>query len=486
MLPFEGLGALWNRIIMRGSQSGMTELEFLEAEITRFLTSPERRAMVTGADYYKGIQDALRKQREIIGVGGAKTTVDNLPNNRLIDNQYAKLVDQKANYLLAKPVEAKPEDGDGAYADALAGFFNEDFCRMLKNIGKDALNGGIAYLAPYVAADGTLAVKRLPPYQVLPFWADDAHTVLDAAVRIYPVTVYEGRTPTIISKVEYYTSAGVRHFIWKNERLLPDSLETDSAYVAIEGKPYNWERIPLVAFKANAEEIPLITRVKSLQDALNTLTSSFADNLMEDVRSSVLVLYNYDGTDLGEFRRNLATVGAIKLRRDDYAKGGVEVLHIDVNAENYKTIMQHLKRAIIENGRGFDSKDERFSAGNVNQMNIQSAYADIDLDADEMEAEFRASLKNLLWFVNTYLSFTGIAPSGDVDFTFNRDTMVNTAEQIQNAKNSLGVVSKETVIANHPWTRDTEEELARLKKEQDEQMKQFESGAFGKSPGGEE
>ena len=32
--------------------------------------------------------------------------------------------------------------------------------------------------------------------------------------------------------------------------------------------------------------------------------------------------------------------------------------------------------------------------GNVNQMNIQSMYSDIDLDATALEREFKASLKN--------------------------------------------------------------------------------------------
>lgn len=287
-----------------------------------------------------------------------------------------------------------------------------------------------------------------------------------------------------MTKVEYYTKDGVRYYVLDNDHLLPDNDMTDSAYMTVDGKPMNWERIPLIPFKANADEIPLITRVKCLQDGLNQLESSFQDNMEEDVRSSVLVLYNYDGTDLGEFRRNLATLGAVKIRRDDYAKGGVEVLHIDVNAENYKAITQMLKRAIIENGRGFDAKDERFSAGNVNQMNIQSAYADIDLDADEMESEFNASLHQLLWFVNVYLGAKDITSSG-VDFIFSRNMMVNESEQIADAKNSVGILSTETVVANHPWTKDTQEELERIRKEKEEQMQQFDP--FGNSaPQGED
>ncbi len=340
---------------------------------------------------------------------------------------------------------------------------------------------------PWIDDTGALRFRRFPSYQILPFWADDEHTELDAAARVYTVTVYEGRTLTTVTKVEYYTKDGVKNYVLKSGKLMPDNEANDSAYISIDGAEMNWEKIPLVAFKANADEIPLISRVKCLQDALNRLESSFEDCMTEDVRNSVLVLYNYDGENLADFRRNLATYGAIKIRRDDYAKGGVEVLHIEVNAENYKTILGLLKRAIIENGRGFDAKDERL-AGNPNQMNIMSAYADIDLDADEMEAEFSASLHELLWFVNAYLHMAKNVEAGDVQFIFNRDMMVNTSEQIANAKNSVGILSEETVVANHPWTKDVKDELARIKKEKEEQMKQFDmyAGADGKDEGEDE
>ena len=347
------------------------------------------------------------------------------------------------------------------------------------------MKGGICWLYPFVDDRGNLRFKRFPGYQVLPFWRDDEHTILDAAARVYTVTGYEGRTIKPVTKVEYYTADGVKYYILDSEHLIPDNAMTDSAYMTVDGKPMNWERIPLIPFKANADEIPLINRVKCLQDGLNQLESSFADAMTEDVRSSVLVLYNYDGTDLGEFRRNLATYGAVKIRRDDYAKGGVEVLHIDVNADNYKQIIQMFKRAIIENGRGFDAKDERFSAGNVNQMNIQSAYADIDLDADEMQSEFTASLQQLLWFVNTFLAAKGIH-GVDVDFIFNRDMMVNASERITDAKNSVGILSEETIIANHPWTKDTQEELDRIKKEKEEQLNMFDVYGGRKSSENEE
>lgn len=130
-------------------------------------------------------------------------------------------------------------------------------------------------------------------------------------------------------------------------------------------------------------------------------------------------------------------------------------------------IRKLLKRAIIENGRGFDAKDDRFMTGAANQMNIQAAYSDIDLDANQMETQFRSSLQHVLWFADAYLKeIKHITPTSDVDFIFNRDMLTNESEAINNCRNSAGIISTETNVANHPWTRDTQEELQRLEKEQ--------------------
>lgn len=318
---------------------------------------------------------------------------------------------------------------------------------------------GIAYRYPYLDK-GQLKFKRFAPEQILPFWADEEHGQLDAFLRVYTVQEYRGRTLTDVTKAEYYTPSGVKSYTYENQRLRQ---EDEQRYVTINDVQYNWERVPLVAFKYNSKEIPLLTRVKCLQDALNTVLSNFADNVQEDIRSTILVIKNYDGEDLGQFRKNLATYGAVKVRSIDGSGGGIDTLHIDVNATNYEVIVKMLKQAIIENGRGYDAKDDRMP-NNPNQMNIQSMYSDIDLDANNVESEYQASLEQLMWFVQAYLKLSN-KDAGEVEFVFNRDVLVNEGEAIDNCTKSVGVISQETIVANHPWTVDSEEELRRLQKQ---------------------
>ena len=238
----------------------------------------------------------------------------------------------------------------------------------------------------------------------------------------------------------------------------------------------NWERIPLIPFKYNKQEIPLIRRVKTLQDGINTMISDFENNMQEDARNTILILKNYDGENLGEFRRNLATFGAVKVRDD----GDVTTLTVEVNSENYKAILDVFKKALIENARGYDAKDDRLS-GNPNQMNIQSMYSDIDLDANGMETEFQAAFEELLWFINNHFSNTGVGDfTDDVAIVFNRDILINESESIENCSKSVGILSNETIVEQHPWVTDVEAEMARLQKEKEEAMEQAQeyAGAF--------
>lgn len=212
-----------------------------------------------------------------------------------------------------------------------------------------------------------------------------------------------------------------------------------------------------------------------LQDGLNKAISNFENGLDESPRNSIIVIKNYDGEDLGEFRKNLSTFGCVKVSND----GGVEILNVEVNPENYKSILKIFKDAIIENARGFNAKDDRLG-NNPNEMNIQSMYSDIDLDANGMETIFQRSLKKVLWFVNSHLFNTGQGDFEDeeVEIIFNKDILINETQTIDNIVKSVGLLSQETLVMMHPWTKDVKAELERIKAEKEEKVEQVYESAF--------
>ena len=454
---------------------GMTDKRFLELGIAAWLNSPERKRQLAGEMYYDGEQAVLSRRRMALDDDGNPTELKHLPNNRLVNNQYSKMVDQKTNYSFGRPFSFDTENKQ--YAEALNAVLGSRFRRLIRAVGEGAWIGGKSWLYPYYEG-GELAFKRFPADEVLPFWADADHTILDAAVHVYMVQEYDEREQLRdVVKVEVMHGGGVDCFIRKDDgTLIPDGDARSGPYISEtdratgETKSYNWERIPLVCFKSSHHELPLLSRVKCLQDAYNDVFSNFANQMEEDIHNTVLVIKNYDGEDLGRFRHNLAALGAIKVRNYEGCEGGVVTLTLEVNSENYKVLLALLKDSIIENARGYDAKDERMG-GNPNQMNIQSMYSDIDLDANGIEMEFQASMEELLWFVNKHLANTGKGSyeGAEVKVIFDRDVLINETEAINNCKASVGILSNETIVKMHPWVTDPEEELKRLKAQQEEE-----------------
>lgn len=471
-----------NAIVNAGARTMMGDIRFLEKEIQKWKASPVRKAMILAERYYRGDHDILHTPRTAINENGELAPVKNLPDNRIVDNQYQKAVDQKKNYLLSKPITITSKDD--SYTEALKYVMDKRFLRTLKRVAGDSINGGIGYLYPYYSTEGQLQFKRFSNYEIIPFWADEEHTELDCFGRLYQLEGYEGETEKIYEFFELYSKDGVERYQLEGSHLIPDVLHPSGAHYLVEqhdpdGKhteiPYNWDRVPLIAFKRNAYEIPLIKCCKSLQDGINLMVSTFENNMCEDARNTILIIVNYDGASLGEFRKNLSQYGAVKVRNDGSGAGGdVRSLTVEVNAENYRTILEIFKQALIENCKTYDAKDARLT-GDANQMHIQTIYQDIELDAQDMETEYQAAFEDLLWFVDQHLANIG---QGDyeqveVEITLNRNILVNETELIDNCTKSVGLLPTKLILQKHPWVKDVEEIMKELEEEERKKIEQM-------------
>lgn len=468
-------------------------LKWLELELEAWLNSKERADQIKADMYYRDIQDIAKYKRMAIGEGGELEEVKNMPNKRTLDNQYKRLVNQKVNHLVGKPFAIDTEE---AYSKVLSKYFKKRFFKLLKSVAKDANNGGISYLYPYYDDNGVFKFKQFKSYEIKVFWRDDEHTEIDFFWRYYkkPVRFSNGHVEDI-EHLEVYTIEGVRYFIYKGGRLLYDQAKGERIYnyltfvksvggEVVEEQSFQFEKIPLIPFKLNDIEHPLLKRVKSLQDGINTITTVFTNNMLEDSRNTILIIMNYDGENLGDFRHNLSTYGAIKVRNTNEEKGGVDTLQIEVNAENYKAILDIFKRAIIENGGGADVKN--LNSGTPNQMNIQSAYYDLELDTNDTETEFQYSMELLKWFIDFDINYQGKGNFFDekVEFIFNRDMLQDETSIIDNLVKLKGIISDEDIIKQLPFG-DSQKLIDNMKKQKEEQkhevLKEY-ANAFVNNP----
>ncbi|MBR6791410.1 MAG: phage portal protein, partial [Oscillospiraceae bacterium] len=134
-------------------------------------------------------------------------------------------------------------------------------------------------------------------------------------------------------------------------------------------------------------------------------------------------------------------------------------------------VMRHLsqdRKDIYEIGRGVDTQCEKL--GQASGIAMKFLYADLDLDCSGIESQFLAGIERVvrlaaeLWKLMGYGDFTG----EKADIIINRDMIISESDAIADCVKSGGMLSRRTILENHPWVTDAGRELDRLAGEEGE------------------
>lgn len=446
-----------NEVIKNMVDNVITDHEILVQEIKEWETSERRRNMITGEQYYLNKTDILLKKQKI----------EWKSNQKLAHGFAKKLVDQKIGYLLAKEPTFGTENEP--YRKLMVETFDRGLLKKIKNIGKEAVNKGIAYLHPFFNEKGSLSFTKFPSEQIIPHWADNEHMEILSFIRVYDVSHYEGGEKKTLKKVEYYHAKGIKYFIFENGKLVPDvpaGIEKNYHFL-INDEGYTWDRIPLIHFKYNEEEQPLMDSIKSLIDNYNMQASTNAD-LLADIPKFIYKLINYGGEDLTEFLHNLNEYMVVAVETG----GDVDKLQAEIETDAVEKEIDRGRNSIYEFGRGVDTRETGLR--DASGVALRFRYSDLDMDCNILESEFQSSIEHMMWFINFHLNVTG---QGDytnekVNVIFNRDIIIAETEAIENTTKSIGILDDKTVRENHPWYN--EEVEKRLKLQEAERREEIE------------
>jgi len=438
--------------IEKGAKAALSHAGIIKNEIDEFLISEQRKLMIIGQRYYLNHSDIEKKSR-VLSNG---LPIKNRSNVKLEHGFVRKLVDQKVGYLLAKLPSVSPcgEKGEELLERMSRDVLDREFWRMLKQVGKEAINKGIGWVQLYFE-NGVLRFCLVPTEEVIPLWADGGHTLLDGIIRVYDIVVYEGKKKSSMTKAEYWSKDGVEYYIVDKENLVCDYERSENEvnpHFYINGEGYNWDGVPFVPFRYNDSEQPIIDTIKSLVDNYNYQTSVNAD-MLADLPKFVYKLIGYGGTDLGEFVSDLQQYMAVKLQSD----GDVQKLESSPNTEAVESVIKFARKDIYEFGRGVDSQSEHF--GSASGEALKFRFADLDMDCNIMESEFQYSIELLMRFIRQYYKMLGTDfCNGSINVTFNRDHIISEREVIENCKNSVGILPMRQIRENHPWSNGETEE----------------------------
>lgn len=451
------------------SNYGKPQEDFLVACIKEYKDSEVYKTMEIGKNYFFNKNDIIHRERFYIDRKGEPVKTELLSNNKLAHPFMRKLVNQKVNYLLSKDFTIR---GDEKYVELLNEYFNDRFRLTLVNTGKESIRCGVAWMQVYYNKEGELKFKHIPSSEIIPFWHDSEHTELDAIIRIYEQEEYQVDKieKRIYEMIEYYTPEGV----WKYKRLKTGGNMISLSPLAGEGhftvikddeeKQATWNKVPFVAFKYNMEEVSLINWVKPLIDDYDKQTSDNSNNLA-DVPNSIKIVEGYEDNDKEEFSKNLNIFRTVFVGEG----GDVRSLNTDLDLQGTDIHLNRLRKDIFEFGGGVDTveKDLRDVAG----VALRFQYADLDMDCSEMAQQFRYSMRQLQWFINQDLEAKGQKINDkDSDFIFNTDVIINETETINNLAVTKDSISQRTLLENHPWVKDVEQEIRDIESDKKKEM----------------
>lgn len=464
------------RLVIADPQNApMPIAQIVTEEIKEFKESERYKMMVEAEQYYLNKTEIRDK----------KTNENPERSNVKIEHPLAwKLVKQKQNYLLSKSWTVNTQDAK--YGDALNMYFDRDFRRKIRSFGGAVVKAGIAWLQPYFGESGTLKFMRIPATEVVPIWNDEERQDLWGFIRFYEQTVYAGNKKMSVSRAELWTADGVMWFVTDphtsgqkqgdfriDKEHGDESTNWTEPHFMVDGKPFNWSIVPIVWAKYNDDEISLIYFIKSLIDDINWQTSVTSD-VLRDVCNFVWVIRNYGGADPDEFAKKVREAMAINVTGD----GGVDKLEPSVNIDAVMAFLDKQRRDTYDFAASVDTKDPDLGSASGTAINFR--YMDLDSDCAALGMELNSAFQRMKVFLDVYFQVirTGDFTNSEFDVVFNADMPVNETDVINNARTSEGMLSKLTILKNHPWVVDAEEEMAALEKEKEEAMEKFAGGMF--------
>lgn len=427
-------------------------------------------AMAEADRYYDVNNDILHEKRKPQNLEEAQQQGDTFnpahtADNRIAYSFYPLLVDQKTAYMFTAPPIYDVKDDK--LNDVIADVLGDAYEKKCKDLCVKASNGGIAWVHYWMDEADTFQWAVLPANEIIPIWDNRINTKLEGVLRVYADINDEGENITVY---EYWNDKEVQAFSLRTG----DVIETLSPYAAfimidpnggmmdVDTIPHNMGLVPFIPFANNAAHTPDLKRIKSLIDVYDKTYSGFLNDL-EDVQEVVYVLTNYGGENLSDFLDGMKKYKTIQMDSngpDD--RTGISTLTIDIPIEARKELLNITRKAIFDMGQGVDPQQQGLDGTSGEAMKF--LYTLLELKAGMMETEFQLGFNQL---IRAICKANGVEKV-KISQTWTRTSVKNDGDLVEMCSKSMGVVSKRTILAHHPFVEDVNEEIKQIEAEEAE------------------
>lgn len=381
-------------------------------------------------------------------------------DNRIAFNFHSLLVDQKASYMFTAPPLFDTKDD--TLNEIVAATLGDGYAKKCKDLCVDASNAGVGWLHYWIDEKKGFCYGVIPSMQLRPVYSLRLEKELEAVLRTYRMVDDNGDEWQIY---EIWNDKECQAYRKRAEMFQPFDM---FSYVNLDGmaEPTNTFRhefgaVPFIPFPNNNVCTGDLDKIKSLIDSYDKTYSGFVDDL-EDIQQVVFVLTNYGGADLKQFLSDLKYYKTIQVESagsDD--KSGVSTLTIDIPVDARDKLLDITRKAIFDMGQGIDPQQQGFD--NTSGEAMKFLYSLLELKAGLMETEFRAGFGELVRAIGRYY---GKVPEQIVQ-TWTRTSIRNDAELVDMCQKSVGVISTKTILKNHPFVENAEDEEKELAAEKE-------------------
>lgn len=396
--------------------------------------------------YYKGHHRILDKVSPI-----------NSPNNRIVNPYPSLIVNTVQGYFLGQPVEY--ESKDTLYHDTFYNVLNENNEDDENvEVEKTLSIMGEAFELVYMDEESNVKFTKIDNEQIIVHYTNTINPQIDVALRYYTEKDYISSRS--ITKVEVYYKDIIEYYTKTEDKLILD--DTIQHYFGA---------VPIIHYLNNKEIMGDFEIALSLIDDYDT-TLSNSSNEFEYFRNAYLILKGFEGTTDEELADAVAK-RAFKIDAD----GEISFLTKEINDTAIMNHLNTLDKDIHKACNIPNLMDESF-ASNLSGVALKYKLWGFENLISAKERKFSQSLINRAELITTALNLKGFNFNyKDIKTKFTRNLPSNILEQSQIIANLKDVIPIENLIVLLPFIDDKEAFLENLKKMQETQNKDNNSGS---------
>lgn len=412
------------------------------AEIQQFIADDEqsekKRFARVGERYSEGVHDILNSRLFYYNADGKLEEDKVRANTKIVHPFFMELNQQLAPYMLSfkeNPIRANENVKDlQQYLDL---YFDDIFWAEVAELIRGADAKGFEYIFGYKNEEGRTIFECADSMGVVEVREEDTDDKCKYIIYWYIDRIEKGRKQ--IRRIQVWSEKDVTYYVQDGEsgEIILDKFvkENPRPHIILYndkgermGMPLGY--IPFWRLDNNRKQISNLKAIKAIIDDYDCHASALSNNLI-DFDSPIYVVTGFDG-ELDEIYQNIRTKKTMGIPD---SSGGVEIKTSTIPFEARKAKLEIDERDIYKFGFGLNTMGLKDTNATTN-LAIKAAYASLKLRADRLQTRLKALLRDIIKVIlaeineehNTDYQIT------DVYFEFERETMTNETENIQNAK----------------------------------------------------